>query len=91
MSSVFHKILRSIASAMELPVVIGLILFIAFTLFSIGWWAVEYFRERRHMRITLPALLDELRGERRSGDHREERPAAPPEGRPAGADPASGV
>ena len=61
MSSVFHKILRSIASAMELPVVIGLILFIAFTLFSIGWWAVEYFRERRHMRITLPALLDELR------------------------------
>ncbi len=61
MSSVFHKILRAIASAMELPVVIGLILFIAFTLFSIGWWAVEYFRERRHMRITLPALLDELR------------------------------
>ena len=55
MSSVFHKILRSIASAMEL------ILFIAFTLFSIGWWAVEYFRERRHMRIALPALLDELR------------------------------
>ena len=61
MSSVFHKILRAIASAMELPVVIGLILFIAFTLFSIGWWAVEYFRERWHMRITLPALLDELR------------------------------
>ena len=61
MSSVFHKILRAIASAMELPVVIGLILFIAFTLFSIGWWAVEYFRERRHMRVTLPALLDELR------------------------------
>lgn len=61
MSSVFHKILRSIASGMEVPVVIGLILFIAFTLFSIGWWAVEYFRERRHMRVTLPALLDELR------------------------------
>ena len=47
MSSVFHDILRAIASAMEVPVVIGLILFIAFTLFSIGWWAVEYFRERR--------------------------------------------
>ena len=61
MSSVFHKILRAIASAMELPVVIGLILFIAFTLFSIGWWAVEYFRERRHMRVSLPALLDQLR------------------------------
>lgn len=61
MSSVFHNILRAIASAMELPVVIGLILFIAFTLFSIGWWAVEYFRERRHMRVSLPALLDQLR------------------------------
>ena len=61
MSSVFHKILRAIASAMELPVVIGLILFIAFTLFSIGWWAVEYFRERRHMQVSLPALLDQLR------------------------------
>ncbi len=63
MSSVFHKILRAIASAMELPVVIGLILFIAFTLFSIGWWVVEYFRERRHMQVSLPALLDELRSE----------------------------
>ena len=61
MSSVFHNILRTIASAMELPVVIGLILFIAFTLFSIGWWAVEYFRERRHMRVSLPTLLDQLR------------------------------
>ncbi len=61
MSSVFHSILRAIASGMEVPVVIGLILFIAFTLFSIGWWAVEYFRERRHMRVALPALLDELR------------------------------
>lgn len=63
MSSVFHKILRAIASAMELPVVIGLILFIGFTLFSIGWWVVEYFRERRHMQVSLPALLDELRSE----------------------------
>ena len=32
MSSVFHDILRAIASAMEVPVVIGLIVFIAFTL-----------------------------------------------------------
>lgn len=61
MSSVFHDILRAIASAMEVPVVIGLILFIAFTLFSIGWWAVEYFRERRHMQVSLPALPDQLR------------------------------
>ena len=61
MSSVFHDILRAIASAMEVPVVIGLILFIAFTLFSIGWWAVEYFRERRHIQVSLPALLDQLR------------------------------
>ena len=61
MSSVFHDILRAIASAMEVPVVIGLILFIAFTLFSIGWWAVEYFRERRHMQVSLPALLNQLR------------------------------
>ena len=61
MSSVFHDILQAIASAMEVPVVIGLILFIAFTLFSIGWWAVEYFRERRHMQVSLPALLDQLR------------------------------
>lgn len=61
MSSVFHNILRAIASAMEVPVVIGLILFIAFTLFSIGWWVVEYSRERRHMQVSLPALLDQLR------------------------------
>jgi len=61
MDSVFHTILRAIASAMELPVIIGLILAIMFALFSLGWWVVEYIRERRHMQVCLPALLDQLR------------------------------
>lgn len=84
MSSVFHDILQAIASAMEVPVVIGLILFIAFTLFSIGWWAVEYFRERRHMQVSLPALLDQLRA---SEMHRSGVQAGPNAGPDGHADP----
>ena len=62
MSSVFHEILRTVANAMELPVVIILILLLALSVFFIGWLLVEYFTERRHLNVALPALLEELRG-----------------------------
>ena len=44
MSTVFHNILRAVSGAMELPVVILLILLLAFAVFSVGWIIAEYFR-----------------------------------------------
>lgn len=61
MSTVFHNILRAVSGAMELPVVILLILFLAFAVFSVGWIIAEYFSEHRHMKEDLPALLEHLR------------------------------
>lgn len=61
MESVFHNILRAVASAMEIPVIICLLLALAFAAFSIGWWLTEKFGERRHLSVSLPALLDQMR------------------------------
>lgn len=61
MSTVFHNVLRSVSGAMELPVVILLILLLAFAVFSVGWIIAEFFSEHRHMKEDLPALLEHLR------------------------------
>ena len=45
MSTLFHNILRAVASAMEIPVVICLLL-LAFSVFSLGWWLAELLGER---------------------------------------------
>lgn len=62
MSTVFHNVLRAVSGAMELPVVILLILLLAFAVFSVGWIIAEFFSEHRHMKEDLPALLEHLRG-----------------------------
>lgn len=46
MSTLFHNILRAAASAMEIPVVICLLLLLAFSVFSLGWWLAELPGER---------------------------------------------
>lgn len=63
MSSLFHDILRTISGAMEGPVVVLLILMIAFAIFSIGWLIAEYFAEHRLMKENLPALTEKIRSE----------------------------
>lgn len=45
MSTLFHNILRAVASAMEIPVVICLLL-LAFSVFSLGWWLAELLEKR---------------------------------------------
>ena len=60
MSTLFHNILRAVASAMEIPVVICLLL-LAFSVFSLGWWLAELLGERRHMNASLPRLLETMR------------------------------
>lgn len=45
MSTLFHNILRAVASAMEILLVICLLL-LAFSVFSLGWWLAELLGER---------------------------------------------
>ena len=63
MSSIFHTILNTITGSLDVPVVIILVLLLAFAVFSIGWILVEHFTEHRHMKVCLPQLLDELRAD----------------------------
>ena len=61
MSTLLHNILRAAASAMEIPVVICLLLLLAFSVFSLGWWLAELLGEWRHMNASLPLLLETMR------------------------------
>ncbi|MBO4831994.1 MAG: MotA/TolQ/ExbB proton channel family protein [Oscillospiraceae bacterium] len=53
-------VLRAVATAMNIPVIVILIIFLLCAAALIGWILAEYFSERRHMKISLPALLEEL-------------------------------
>ncbi len=57
------KVLHSMTSVLQIPVVIILILFIAAILVAIGWIISEYLNEHKHMKVQLPKLLDEIRAE----------------------------
>lgn len=59
--TILGKVLHSMTSVLQIPVVIILILFIAAILVAIGWIISEYMNEHRHMQVQLPKLLDEIR------------------------------
>ncbi len=59
--TILGKVLHSMTSVLQIPVVIILILFIAAILVAIGWIISEYMNEYKHMQVQLPKLLDEIR------------------------------
>ena len=59
--TILGKVLHSMTSVLQIPVVIILILFIAAILVSIVWIISEYMNEHKHMQVQLPKLLDEIR------------------------------
>ena len=59
--TILGKVLHSMTSVLQIPVVIILILFIAAILVAIGWIISEYMNEHNHMQVQLPKLLDEIR------------------------------
>ncbi len=67
--TVIETILRTIASAARIPIIIILIGFVAFSLFSIGWLIIEAARERLHLKYHLPKLLDDMKAN--TGELRE--------------------
>lgn len=60
-SQTLSDILRAVASSLETPVVLVLLLLMAAALVLLGSLLVEGFTERRHLKVCLPNLLDELR------------------------------
>ena len=59
--TILGKVLHSMTSVLQIPVVIILILFIAAILVAIGRIISEYMNEHKHMQVQLPKLLDEIR------------------------------
>lgn len=56
-----HDVLRAVSSALEVPVVIVLILFLLAAAVLTGRVIAEFFTERRHLKVALPQLLEDLR------------------------------
>lgn len=56
-----HDVLRAVSSALEVPVVIVLILLLLAAAVLTGWGIAEFFTERRHLKVALPQLLEDLR------------------------------
>lgn len=59
--TILGKVLHSMTSMLQIPVVIILLLFIAAILVAVGWIISEHLNEHRHMQVQLPKLLDEIR------------------------------
>ena len=64
----FSKMMREIASAMEIPVIILLLLLVAVSVFMIGWIVSEFFTERKHLSIVLPQMVDKLNDTEDAGE-----------------------
>ena len=56
-----QDVLRFIASRLQIPVIILLLVLIATTLALTGWIIAELFTEHRHLKVELPKLLDKIR------------------------------
>ena len=56
-----HDILRAVASTLETPVVIILIILMLSAVVLLGWMLAEMITERRHLKVKLPQLLDDMR------------------------------
>ena len=66
-----NQAMRAIASAMENPVIILLLLLRAVTIFLIGWLISEIFTEHRHLKEKLPHLVDVLNETKTSEETKE--------------------
>ena len=54
-------VLRAAASALEIPIVAILIVMLLAAVALLGWLIAEMLTERRHLKVKLPALLDDIK------------------------------
>ena len=55
-----QEIMRNVAAALLVPVMIILVLLILYALFCIGSVVVEYFTERKHFRVSMPKAVNAI-------------------------------
>lgn len=60
---VVSKVLSTVCESLQIPVMILLILLMCSAIAIIGWIIAEFFTERKHMKLKLPELLDEIRSD----------------------------
>lgn len=68
-TSNLNNVLRAVSSGLRYPVVVVLLLIMAATLVLLGSLLVEIFTERRHLKVSMPQLVDRLRTAGRSGQN----------------------
>lgn len=68
-TSNLNNVLRAVSSGLHYPVVVVLLLIMAATLVLLGSLLVEIFTERRHLKVSMPQLVDRLRTAGRSGQN----------------------
>lgn len=62
MSNAIKEMLRAIASGLQIPTIIILLLLIALTVVLLGSLVVEYFTERKQLQGSIPELIDAMQG-----------------------------
>ena len=60
-TSELGTIMRSICASLEKPVIVVLLCILAFTLVLVGTIIAEAITERRHLRVWLPKLVDDIK------------------------------
>ena len=62
MASAVKEMLRAVASGLQIPTIIILLLLIALTVVLLGTLVVEYFTERKQLGGSIPKLIDAMQG-----------------------------
>ncbi|MBP5273018.1 MAG: MotA/TolQ/ExbB proton channel family protein [Clostridia bacterium] len=62
MTSAVKEMLRAVASGLQIPTIIILLLLIALTAVLLGSLVVEYFTERKQLQGSVPELIDAMQG-----------------------------
>ena len=62
MSEIIKDVLRAVASSLQIPTIIILLLLILATIVLLGTFIAEFFTERKALKVNIPALIDEMKG-----------------------------
>ena len=62
MTSAIKEMLRAVASGLQVPTIVILLILVALTVVLLGSLVVEYFTERKQLSGSIPELIDALQG-----------------------------
>ena len=62
MGDIVKSTLRAVTEALQIPTIIILLLLIGITIFLLGGIIVEVFTDRRHLKASIPKVIDEIQG-----------------------------